>query len=112
MKLHLDRLRASLFIPTIDKLCLIHVCRRVLDRDQIKGFKRNIHELTEEEQVQMEDIFIKMDRPEITTGLGPTEESFTQSTRVPQGPQGVESFQARKRPRLDASVEPLIVERF
>ena len=90
MKLHHPGLRTSLSISTIDKLCLIHVCRRVLDRERTRGYKRTIYDLTEEEEIQLEDTLTEIDCIETTTGLKETEEG-------PIITQLREGSQARKR---------------
>ena len=76
------------------------MCRRILDRKRIEGYKRNLHELTEAEEVTEEDIMLELEQmgiEETSENLEQGEGRSTQSIQITEGFQGKEM--ARKRVR-------------
>jgi hypothetical protein len=67
MKLQHSRLRTSLSLTKIHKLCFIHVNRRVLNNSKWK-YPKKLYELSEEEELMLENTLLEM---EISTALQP-----------------------------------------
>jgi hypothetical protein len=60
MKLNHTRDRNRLKATTIDKLCFIHINRRVLDREEREARTTHIGDLKEAEEVELEDIMASL----------------------------------------------------
>ena len=67
MKLQHLRLRTSLSLTKIHKLCSIHVNRRVLNNSKWK-YTKKLYELSEEEELMLENTLLEM---EISMALQP-----------------------------------------
>jgi hypothetical protein len=68
MKLNAGKFRATMTLERLDKLCFIHVNRCTLDRDEIKG-KRHYHQLTEAEELELEEELESIDQIELENAL-------------------------------------------
>jgi hypothetical protein len=72
MKLNHTRDRNRLKVTTIDKLCFIHINRRVLDKEERAARITHIADLKETDEVELEDIMASLgdSRPQNTVMEG------------------------------------------
>jgi hAT family C-terminal dimerisation region len=99
IKLNHTRDRNRLKITTIDKLCFIHINKRVLDREEKEVRTTHIIDLKEAEEVELEDIMASLgdSRPQNTEMEGEegnTTQDNVHNTQISKNGNG-------KRPRED-----------
>ena len=78
LRLQHFRLRTRLTLIKIDLLTFIYVNRRILDRDTVE-YKKNIEQLTEEEELQLEDEMLNLGT---AGGSIQSEEDHTRTTET------------------------------